>query len=715
MPTPLARTHPPLDDPWGGRGLSNPIGWDTETHRIVPGLLVPRMVCATLAGYGEPPAWMPPPSADVIVERSEHGWRALLGRTPGIPCLAAMLHDQDVTSYAHNAAYDLAVLVRAGQEDLYPVVAEALLRAVFWALDEGRALDTAIREGLLAIAEDRFMYDPRLGRKRSSEEGEGRSYSLADTVEARFGIKLGDKTTQDVNTGKIKGDQAAWRLRYSELDGIPVTQWPIEAREYAILDAEWALWCAADQASPAVSDTGYPLVSEEGYVLDEAPQARAAWALHLMATWGPRVDLERFAAWREGVERKAAEGEAIAQAAGFLRPNGSKNMKALYALVEEGFRAQGRFAPMTRGSSKRAAVPQTGGDILVESGHPALVAYAESGTARKDLTTYVPILARGGTKPVTSRPNVLVRSGRISWSDPNLLNPPALPGFRECFEARPGMVYCSADYHAIELVGVSQVELWWFGHSAMGDAILAGRDLHLDLASYILEIPYEEAEARLASADPVMEEWRQLAKQANFGFNGGMGAKGFIAVCKGYGIVLDPDPDKALERAHFLRDAWMRRWEEKQLYFDVLSHSTQLSGTFTAIQPVSMRHRGGCSYTSGANTYFQGFIADGAKAAAYQLARECYLGEKPDGKPSPLVNVRPWAKLYDEVLSEGPEDADAWVDRKVEIMRDTMQAYIPDLPVKVDAKIMRRWYKKAKPVRNQEGRLIPWEPKNVGR
>src|SRR5579864_378616 len=33
---------------------------------------------------------------------------------------------------------------------------------------------------------------------------------------------------------------AAWRLRYSELDGIPVSQWPPEARQYAIDDASWA-------------------------------------------------------------------------------------------------------------------------------------------------------------------------------------------------------------------------------------------------------------------------------------------------------------------------------------------------------------------------------------------------------------------------------------------------------------------------------------------
>ena len=43
-------------------------------------------------------------------------------------------------------------------------------------------------------------------------------------------------------------------------------------------------------------------------------------------------------------------------------------------------------------------------------------------------------------------------------------------------------------------------------------------------------------------------------------------------------------------------------------------------------------------------------------------------------------------------------------------MVDIMSEYMPDIPVKADAHLMRRWYKSAEPVHNADGVLIPWEP-----
>ena len=43
-------------------------------------------------------------------------------------------------------------------------------------------------------------------------------------------------------------------------------------------------------------------------------------------------------------------------------------------------------------------------------------------------------------------------------------------------------------------------------------------------------------------------------------------------------------------------------------------------------------------------------------------------------------------------------------------MVEEMKEYLPDIPVKADAHLMRRWYKSAEPVYDEAGLLIPWEP-----
>ena len=127
-------------------------------------------------------------------------------------------------------------------------------------------------------------------------------------------------------------------------------------------------------------------------------------------------------------------------------------------------------------------------------------------------------------------------------------------------------------------------------------------------------------------------------------------------------------------------------------------------GDFVLRQPVSGRVRGGCKYCSGANTHFQGLVADGAKNAIYKLARECYGNKK-----SALYGVRPWVFIHDEVISEGPlTGLDKWATEKARIMVEGMQPYIPDIPVTASPIAMECWSKSAEEVRDHQGKLMPW-------
>jgi DNA polymerase I-like protein with 3'-5' exonuclease and polymerase domains len=389
------------------------------------------------------------------------------------------------------------------------------------------------------------------------------------------------------------------------------------------------------------------------------------------------------------------------------------------ALVDK---AYGGNPPMTE--KPKTASPSwkpqisTSSETLEGSGDPLLEQYAEGSFAIKLLQTYYPILLRGVDTPITSSPRVLVRSGRTSWSKPNFQNPPQKGGFRDCFIPRPGKVFASIDYSALEMCTLAQVCLTLFGFSRMAEAINAGRDLHCGFAGQVLrsrgfDLPDDDVERILGKGlyegqAPLKDhphyaeckKARQEAKAGNFGFPGGLGVAAFVKFAKGSGVTL------TFNQAEDLRKAWFARWEEMRPYFDMISNASDdsVDGRFTVKQLGSNRLRGGCSYTSGANTWFQGLAADGAKAAMWALYKACYIDTT-----SPLYGVRMWAFIHDEFLFEGPEEtAHLWAPEASRLMVEAMRKYCPDVAIGAEPALMYRWLKDAEPVYNQEGKLIPW-------
>jgi DNA polymerase I-like protein with 3'-5' exonuclease and polymerase domains len=139
-------------------------------------------------------------------------------------------------------------------------------------------------------------------------------------------------------------------------------------------------------------------------------------------------------------------------------------------------------------------------------------------------------------------------------------------------------------------------------------------------------------------------------------------------------------------------------------YFSKISDECGFEGSFSAVQVRSGRVRGGVGYCDGANTYFQGLIADGARAATYQAVKAQYT------RGDPLEGCRAVAFVHDELILEAPADrAPAAAARLSEIMVSAMRAYLPDLDVRATPHLMRRWYKDAEPVFS-DGVLVPWDP-----
>lgn len=623
---------------------------DTETFPITRGQLVPRLVVlSTFQPLRDEAVLVPHTSAG---ERL-HGWLRSGGSVVG-----------------HNIAYDLAVLVRQWDETgggKSPVNGRSLLEEVFHAYQDGRVRCTKIREQLIQIA---------LGAGGDVEAGgaKQRDFSLAECMRRRFGMDLSaDKKGPD-----------AWRLRYHELHDVPHGDWPEEARRYALEDARlaWKLYEAQWK--------------EEDLLRDENAQTRAAWMLHLAAAWGIRTDAAAVGELGVNLEREYRQLESELKDAGVIRETGTKDTARIKARVEHAYAARGMQAPTTP-----SGATSTARETLDESGDPVLAKLGKLSGVEKLRGTFLPVLMGGTERPINPRWNTLVSSGRTSCSAPNLQNLPREGGVRECFVPRPGYLFAQADYGILELRALAQVLLAMFGKSAMAEALQAGRELHLEMAARLLGITYEEAVAR--KKEPQVKEARQLAKAANFGFPGGLGAKAMQGYAKAAYKV-----DMSERQAADLRATWLETYPEMELYF---RHVAQLverhGGAYQQEAYLSRRLRGDCGFTDGCNGYFQSLAADGAKAAGWLICWECYTVPT-----SPLFGSRIVAFVHDEYVLEVPEArAPEAAERLAALMVEGMRTFIRDIPITAEPLLMRRWFKDAEPVRDASGKLIPWTPK----
>ncbi len=117
------------------------------------------------------------------------------------------------------------------------------------------------------------------------------------------------------------------------------------------------------------------------------------------------------------------------------------------------------------------------------------------------------------------------------------------------------------------------------------------------------------------------------------------------------------------------------------------------AGVFT----LTGRLRAKASFCARHNTVFQGLAADGAKLGLWHLWRAGFR----------IVNF-----IHDEVLVEVPTKSN--LAHQAEMIRHLMikgmKAVVPDVRVDVEYAASQRWYKKAKVILDQKGKLTTWWP-----
>jgi hypothetical protein len=663
------------------------LAWDTETCPIRVAVQAPPLVVLSWADKG---------AGSLVSRHDAYAW-------------ARKNFNQPMT--LANGPFDFAVM---GNEfpDLMPVIFEMLAADMVH--------DVLMRQKMLDIANGRYS---------------GRSKPIFFTSQS--GVKQKVLYNLSCCHDRLLGspmEKDEWRLRYAEFRDTPIDQWPAGARKYALDDAikTRLVHLAQDKLPDA-----------EEILEDEFRQNRAYWAIYLMRCWGIRTDLEAVKKLDARLEKEWHEVKARLVETGLVRKAGSKDTKLA---KEKMFKAlgdncyltdtgEGILVMMVKGGAdpleaRREVIKMkdykyvaTKAEACMDAGTDELKDYHAYTHLQKLRGTYVDKLWRGVKDPIHSYFEPILESGRTSSSGPNLQNPPREPGVRECFMPRPGCVYAICDYDLAELRSLAQVCISVVGYSKLGDALNAGFDPHLSMAAQIMGISYDEAKKRREDGDEEVEEMRTLGKCANFGFPGGLGAKTFCAFAKAtYGVIITE------EQARKLKADWLEMWPEMREYFQYISamfpryrkkdeeteeeKEQRILRTFIK-QYRSNRCRGGVTYTSACNTYFQGLTADAAKEALFEVARRQYCDPE-----SALYGTHTVNFVHDELIVECPEEIAHEVAMELrDIMVEVYNRWTPDVPMTAEPCVTRVWSKKAKPrwrdggkkPANDDDRLIPYE------
>jgi len=661
---------------------------DTETESFRPGEMAPRPVVLQIASPSDLVHSFIPDMA--VFRRDPFAFSRDSALVPGwIEFLVtrtsahwARLQEVALSSQhpiiGANLPYDLAVLVEhpIGVEIIERQHAE---RARVWSiLDQGRGHDVLMRERLIDIA--RGMHTPHV------------KYNLGAVAE-RYGLSA-DKANP-------------WRLRFAELEHVPIASWPPEAIEYAL----------GDVAAPAVIFDGQCLrgahLSEElggDIFADEAARIRTAWALHLDAAHGMYTDPVVVDAYRDDVETRQAQARRVLLREGLMYLDKGagkykKRTKEMRARVVALWHARGVQGYPTTDSGKFPELSEEVADALED---PILHAWVDWGTA-SSASDRLAEVSRGQATPVHTSFDV-ASSGRSRSFDCNVQNRPTKGPDRECFAPRVvtprrgGLpvrtVYLDTDHDGLELDTVAQCVRWIVGYSKLGDSLVQKRDVHMEVGAGLMGIPYEEARARRRGGDKLVDENRQTGKVANFSFAGGGGAERTAreAAVK-YGVVLP------VERWREVRRTWLSTYTEFVEYFRIASAATK-SGCATIRQFISGRFRGGLIYTEWCNGWFQALGADLTADVLYELQRACYVE-----RWHPLYGCRVENYVHDQYLLAVPldEHLDARATAKQEIVQGVAQRWLPDQRPTATPIACARWSKRAREVRDEAGRLHVWD------
>ena len=707
------------------------VSLDTETHLMNPETVAPRVVCISLATRRNASHV----DSDLVASCED---RAL-------PLIKELLSDSKFMLVGHNMAYDLTCLVTTWPELKLPILNK---------LEAGEVTDTLIREKLLNLSTSGNTDTAVLpdGQERNVPLG------LADLEKRYLGMDRSDQKT----------DEDAWRLRYHELDGQPASEYPREARDYALDDAIGTLLVYEAQEERCHGDRG------PGSMATHEFQTAVDYCLRRFTVQGIAINRElRDKMAEEFGKEMAPEVLPRLIMSGILRPpvlprpmkSQRKRVAKLFpdlpperwgevdwplhreALEEAGIKLTKYKKDSIDTAALRGVVEAVCEEHGIELKYTDKGAISTDGKFMKVLAPFDPILKEYQHRQELARlvgaelpkldadrvhPNysILKNTGRtastgnrkgqkILYHSTNIQQ--VDPRARPVFIPDEDHVICSVDYSSLELVALAQKTFSMFRYSVHRDKLLKGYNLHsylgAQLATHLHDGFSEEARGMDADeayalfmqkkkTDPEFYgHWRKFAKPVGLGFPGGLGAETFVTFAAGtYDVVV------SREEAEELKRIWLETYPEMVEYFDWINKRASDPvdpSAYCYESPMGM-WRAKSSYCATANGMgLQTPSAEGAKIAIFKVMRAC------DTPGDLLYGTRPWGFIHDEIDACVKDDklAGAKADRIAKIMVDSMQMIFQDVPVGAEPALMRFWTKAAEEVRDEDGNLLVWEPK----
>lgn len=446
---------------------------DFETYLICNEAPWPKPVCLTYHEVGQ--------EADIVIGKDMKS------------TLKSMLESGNKI-IAHNMSFEFNVIYKH-----FPSLRTPLIEA----LREGRLLCTKIYEQLIGHTSEKV----------------GFKFGLSDLVNKYF--------DEDISAGKKDPD--AWRLRYNELDGVPLAEWPSEALEYALSDSTWAL--RVYQAQSTLGASGLSKSLHES--------TRAECLLNYMGSFGIMVDSDRVDLLEKECKDKLQPMYDNLIAAGF-----AENKKGKYRKKMKNFREHIKEKVEHPNISPKGTIKTTSEDLkqyLEQTDDPIIRDFLA-------LTDYEKVISAFVSRLKTAEPvircgySATKSTGRTSSStSPNMpsVNIQQMPrevpdvtyDVRNCFVPRKGYKIVSIDYAGLELASTGHQLYKTFWRSKMKDMINSGNspvDMHSMFAYRLRNLSgkypkcnYEEFVKN--KKKETYKEFRQLAKPINLGFPGGIG------------------------------------------------------------------------------------------------------------------------------------------------------------------------------------------------
>lgn len=487
---------------------------------------------------------------------------------------------------------------------------------------------------------------------------------------------------------------------------------PPRFEEYAREDAEatlvvgkYLLRRAADLAKTKTRYPVFPDAQDRFGLLSENIQVKGAIALAWLQQFGIAVDSKALAA-----KRAIFEADALALQTKLIQFGlGTRDKKGVFHLRLKAVRE--RLGEYAKKHDITPPLSATTGGISTERDFwrdflgdedPALTAWYTFSGVTKILNSFL------RTYDAASRHfprywTIGARTGRTSATNPSIQQTPKHKGnsIRGIFIPSEGCTFIEGDFIAAELLALAEIWEHMFGGSALGTALRAQKDPHIETAMRI----YGDSWRTMSDADKARA--RQIAKCCNFGTPGGMGVRKFRGFLKKQARVdMTEGEVRSLLRAHKKADPSLRSYLDDIGNDALIEHAAKCIGvsrrtleqaagavhenedgevsvdsrqTIKALRALcfgdetpiralcpksfdiehlglhptaslSGRIRGNATYTECRNTPFQAHISDAIKLALWNLFRSW----------APGAPWRPVTEVHDSILIEagpGAEDS----------------------------------------------------------